>query len=393
MYGITPFVIQWDHSVKRGIPVLNPMESEKALLVGLRLPNVDQGLWKDAFDELGGLVETAGAQVVCSVIQVRDRPDAATYIGSGKVDEVHHMAEAHGCNLIVFDAELSPGHIRNLSDALPYKILDRTQIIIDIFAGRAQTKESKLQVELAQLQYLLPRLTGAGREMSRLGGGIGTRGPGETKLETDRRRIRQRISDLRHEIKEVANHRHTQRARRAKRNVPVIALVGYTNAGKTSLLHYLQKRYGSGGKPINEGKNRLFDTLDPLTRRISLPGQADLIVTDTVGFIRQLPHTLIDAFRSTLEETLEADLLVHVVDASHPQADVMMNTVYQVLHEIGADTKPILTLFNKSDRVIPSEEVPFHDERATHTIYVSARTGEGIEEWIDWLQQWIETSD
>ncbi|MFC4766409.1 GTPase HflX [Effusibacillus consociatus] len=366
------------------------ISKERALLVGLHIGKQSSVVWQMAFDELAGLVETAGAEVVSTIKQSRDVPEPATYIGKGKLQELTALVRELEANLVVFDSELSPAQVRNLEQILPCKVLDRTQVILDIFAGRAQTKEGKLQVELAQLSYLLPRLTGKGIELSRLGGGIGTRGPGETKLEADRRRIRDRISDLKRELREVRRHREVQRQQRKKRDIPVIALVGYTNAGKSSLLRAIVERVGSGSKDVAEGKNRLFDTLDPTARRTMLPDGRTAIFTDTVGFIQQLPHQLVDAFRATLEETVESDLLLHVVDASHPAYDVQMQTVYDVLDELGVKNKPIITVFNKID--IVSNKLLADDPQANHTVRLSAKTGEGIPGLIRLISEWSNRS-
>jgi GTP-binding protein HflX len=369
---------------------LNEPFSEKAIIVGVQLARQTETAWQMAFAELAGLVETAGAEVVASVIQSREAPDPATYIGKGKLQEVKAAADELSADLVVFDSGLSPAQVRNLERSLACKVIDRTQVILDIFAERAQSKEGKLQVELAQLTYLLPRLAGRGTELSRLGGGIGTRGPGETKLEVDRRRIRDRISDMKKQLQDVRKHRDIQRRQRRKRNIPVLALVGYTNAGKSTLLHRIIEKYGIGGQTVNEGRNRLFDTLDPTARQIVLPDGSNVIVTDTVGFIQQLPHQLIDAFRATLEETLEADLIIHVVDASHPTYSVQMDTVYDVLAELGALEKTIVTLYNKMDRL--QDHWLTDDSRATATFRISARTGAGIDELAKWATEWLNRS-
>ncbi|ASS75293.1 GTPase HflX [Tumebacillus algifaecis] len=349
---------------------------ERAVLVGLRLNQQDEMVWTMAFQELHGLVETAGAEVVSEVVQNRGLPDSATYIGSGKLAELRAVVEELEADLVVFDSELSPKHVRNLQDALPCRVLDRTQIILDIFALRAKTREGKLQVELAQLNYLLPRLTGRGASMSRLGGGVGTRGPGETKLETDRRYIHRRLVELSRQLDEVRKHRDLHRQRRKKQEVPVIAFVGYTNAGKSTLMRKIVERYGTGSKDVAEGRNRLFDTLDTTTRQVQLPDGKTAIFSDTVGFIQKLPHSLVKAFRSTLEETAEADLIVHVVDASHPNYDVQMNTVYQVLGQLDVLNRPVLTAFNKID-LVPGTWIG-NDPNSTETIRLSALKGDGV---------------
>lgn len=293
--------------------------------------------------ELERLAHTAGATVVDTVIQHRDAPDPGWMIGRGKVEELAQTVEEERIDLILFDRELSPVQLVNLERRIPCKVLDRTQLILDIFAMRARTKEGSLQVELAQLEYSLPRLAGRGREMSRLGGGIGTRGPGEKKLETDRRHIRRRIRDLKRELEGVRKHRRLHQHRRRKMDMIQVALVGYTNAGKSTLLNRLT---GAGVKE----EDRLFATLDPTSRFLDLPSGEKVLLTDTVGFIRNLPHHLVAAFRSTLEQVREADLLLHVVDGSHPEAMEQMKAVDQVLDDLGAGEVPVLTVFNKADR-------------------------------------------
>ncbi|MGZ4112247.1 MAG: GTPase HflX [Tumebacillaceae bacterium] len=354
---------------------------ERAVLVGLRLSQHDESLWNLAFEELRGLVETAGAEVVSEVVQVRQLPDSSSYIGKGKLEELKAVVETLDIDVVVFDSELSPKHVRNLEYVLPCRVLDRTQVILDIFALRAKTREGKLQVELAQMNYLLPRLTGRGAEMSRLGGGIGTRGPGETKLETDRRHIRGRVLELNRQLDEVRRHRELHRQRRQKQEVPVVAFVGYTNAGKSTLMRAVVERYGTGSKEVAEGRNRLFDTLDTTTRQVQLPDGKNSIFSDTVGFIQQLPHSLIRAFRSTLEETSEADLIVHVVDAAHPNFDVQMATVYEVLGQLKVLDRPILTVFNKIDKV-PGTWIG-NDPNSTASIRLSALNGDGLQDMME----------
>ncbi|MFD1426191.1 GTPase HflX [Kroppenstedtia sanguinis] len=293
--------------------------------------------------ELGRLAHTAGATVVDTVIQHRNAPDPGWLIGRGKVEELAQTVEEERIDLILFDRELSPVQLMNLERRFPCKVLDRTQLILDIFAMRARTKEGSLQVELAQLEYSLPRLTGRGKEMSRLGGGIGTRGPGEKKLETDRRHIRRRIRDLKRELEGVRKHRRLHQNRRRKMDMIQVALVGYTNAGKSTLFNRL-----TGAGVMEE--DQLFATLDPTSRFLDLPSGGKVLLTDTVGFIRNLPHHLVAAFRSTLEQVGEADLLLHVVDGSHPEAMEQMKAVERVLADLGAGEVPVLTVFNKRDR-------------------------------------------
>jgi GTP-binding protein HflX len=300
----------------------------------------------ESLRELSRLAETAGAEVAAVTVQQRPAPDPKWFVGKGKAEEIGRLAEAHGAGTVIFDQDLSAAQVRNLEPVLNAKIIDRTQLILDIFAGRARTREGMLQVELAQLSYLLPRLSGHGRHLSRLGGGIGTRGPGETKLETDRRHIRRRIGELRRQLESVKAHRELHRRRRRKSGVFQAALVGYTNAGKSTLLNRL-----TAAGVLAEDK--LFATLDPTTRALRLPGGGEVLLTDTVGFIRNLPHELVAAFRSTLEEVKEADLLIHVIDASSPAHDRQRKVVERVLAEMGAGDKPVLVVYNKIDLCSP----------------------------------------
>jgi GTPase len=351
-----------------------PDSRERAALVGLFSGPSRQFDPEHSLDELAGLAAAAGAQVVLRVLQDRPKPDPATFLGSGKVESLALSCDEVGADVVIFDNELSPAQLRNLERILDRKVVDRTQLILDIFARRAKTREGKLQVELAQLKYLMPRLVGANDALSRLGGGIGTRGPGETKLETDRRRIRHRVSIVAKDIDAVRRRRAQLRERRHKSAVPTVALVGYTNAGKTTLFNSL-----TGGQAA--ASNALFVTLDPLVRKVRLPDRRELLVSDTVGFIERLPHSLVAAFRATLEEVAVADLLLHVVDASSPDRERHMNAVREVLAEVGADTVPTLDVFNKCDRLDAAER-----ERLT-AIYpgalcVSALTGEGRDELI-----------
>ena len=316
---------------------------EKLLLVGVSAQDGDDT--EDSLEELAELVETAGAEAVGAVIQKRERVHPATYIGKGKAEELKELLWETQADGIVCDDELSPAQLRNLSDMLEVKVMDRTLVILDIFAMRSSSSEGKIQVELAQLKYRASRLTGMGKAMSRLGGGIGTRGPGEKKLEMDRRLIGNRISQLKKELEEVNRHREVARGQRIKNNIPVAAIVGYTNAGKSTLLNTL-----TDAKVLEE--DMLFATLDPTTRLLALSGKQQILLTDTVGFIRKLPHHLIEAFKSTLEEARYADYIIHVVDVSNPQADKQMHIVYDTLHSLGIEDKRIVTLFNKQDKKI-----------------------------------------
>jgi len=328
--------------------VSNEPPAERAALVGMvtrRSRALDPDL---QLEELAGLAEAAGAEVVLRAVQERASADSATVIGKGKVEQVTRACEETGATLIIFDNELTPGQARNLESACGRRVIDRTELILDIFAQRARTHEGQLQVELAQLQYMLPRLAGSSDALSRLGGGIGTRGPGETKLETDRRRIRHRISVLKAEIGAVGERRGYLRARRKRTDVPTVALVGYTNAGKTTLFNRL-----TGASAV--ASNALFVTLDPLVRRMKLPDARQIFLSDTVGFIDRLPHQLVAAFRATLEEVTGADLLVHVIDAAADDRDRRIEAVRSVLVEVGASQLPIVEVFNKIDRVSPDE--------------------------------------
>ena len=356
-------------------------KSEKVLLVGVQLSAANAGEIADSLDELAQLTRSAGAVVVHSVIQRKSRPDPAFFIGRGKADELKGMIAEMDVNTVVFDEELSPAQQRNLETLLEAKVVDRAELILDIFAQRAHTREGKLQVELAQLHYLLPRLTGKGILMSRLGGGIGTRGPGETKLEVDRRRLRDRIRYLEKAIEEIKQHRTQQRSRRQDSDLSVLALVGYTNAGKSTLLNRL-----CGADVLVEDK--LFATLDPATRRLKLPNGQEIIVTDTVGFIRKLPHQLVAAFRATLEEILQADLLMHIVDISHPNRERQIQSVLSVLKEIGAGDKPVLTVLNKIDQVENRQEyIDRSLNQLSAAIAISAEKSQGLLELEERLMQ------
>ena len=341
---------------------------ERLILVGVSEQDGDDT--EDSMEELKELLATAGASVAGMVIQKRETMHPGTYVGKGKVEEIRELLIETQATGIVCDDELSPAQLRNLTGLLDVKVMDRTLIILDIFAMRASTNEGKIQVELAQLRYRATRLTGMGRSMSRLGGGIGTRGPGEKKLEVDRRLIGSRISQLKRELEEVRKHREINRGQRTKSKIPVAAIVGYTNAGKSTLLNTL-----TDADVLEE--DMLFATLDPTTRQLELPGKQQILLTDTVGFIRKLPHHLIEAFKSTLEEAKYADYIIHVVDASNPQADKQMHIVYETLRSLGVEDKKILTLFNKQDARTDAE--PLHDFLADKTINISAKYGIGLD--------------
>ena len=351
---------------------------EKVILVGVSEQEGDDA--EDSVTELAELVKTAGATVVGTLIQKRETIHPGTYVGTGKVEEIAQLIAQTGATGIVCDDELSPAQLRNLENMLDTKVMDRTLIILDIFAARATTSEGKIQVELAQLKYRLSRLSGLGKTMSRLGGGIGTRGPGEKKLEIDRRLINDRIAQLNRELKEVVKHREITRAKRAKSEVPVVAIVGYTNAGKSTLLNHL-----TDAEVLEEDK--LFATLDPTTRLLELDGHQQVLLTDTVGFIRKLPHHLIEAFKSTLEEAKYADYIFHVVDASNPQMDKQMHIVYETLDHLGVKNKKMVTLFNKMDQ--RTEEEPLQDFRADHILQISAANNQGLDEIKALLQEML----
>ena len=351
-------------------------ETERVILVGVSQQDGDDA--EDSVAELAELVETAGAVVVGTLIQKRENIHPGTYVGTGKVFELEELIEQTGATGIVCDDELSPAQLKNLDEALKTKVMDRTLIILDIFAARASTSEAKIQVELAQLKYRLSRLSGLGRSLSRLGGGIGTRGPGEKKLEMDRRLINSRVAQLNRELKEVQRHREVNRQQRKRSGIPVVAVVGYTNAGKSTLLNHL-----TNAEVLEEDK--LFATLDPTTRILELTNNQKVLMTDTVGFIRKLPHHLIDAFRSTLEEAKYADIILHVVDASNPQMDKQMYIVYDTLRNLEVEGKKIITAFNKTDRIGQPE--PLHDFRAERTVHISAKYGDGLEDLKNILEE------
>ena len=338
------------------------------MLVGVSTDDHDDT--EKSLDELEELASTAGAVTVGRVVQNLSQIHPVTYVGKGKLDEIKDLLWETEATGIICDDELSPIQLGNMEDALNTKIMDRTLIILDIFANRASTNEGKIQVELAQLKYRQSRLVGLGKSLSRLGGGIGTRGPGEKKLEMDRRLIKGRIAQLNRELKDVKRHREVTREQRSRNQVPVIAIVGYTNAGKSTLLNTL-----TGADVLEEDK--LFATLDPTTRNLKLPSKQEVLLTDTVGFIRKLPHHLIEAFKSTLEEAKYADIILHVVDASNPQMDEQMYIVYETLMNLEVKNKPVITAFNKQDKV--DGEVILRDFKADHVVNISAKTGEGLE--------------
>lgn len=349
---------------------------EKVILLAVATEDIHEA--EESLDELEELVKTAGAEVTARVIQIRETPHPGTYVGKGKIEEVSALLYGTDATGIVCDDELSPAQIGNLERALDTKVMDRTLIILDIFAKRAFTREGKIQVELAQLKYRASKLTGQGTALSRLGGGIGTRGPGEKKLEMDRRLIRTRISHLKAELRNVVKHREVQRKQRQRNHIPVVCIVGYTNAGKSTLLNYF-----TDAGVLEE--DQLFATLDPTTKCVELRKGQTILMTDTVGFIRKLPHHLVDAFKSTLEEAKYSDLILHVVDASNPQREKQMKAVYETLEQLGVNGSTVITAFNKID-LLESEEI-LKDPAAEAVVKISGKTGQGTEILLDVIEQ------
>jgi GTPase len=348
---------------------------ERAALVGLIAGRARRLDAERSMEELAGLADAAGAEVVLRVLQERPKPDPSTFLGGGKVEMLAAACDESDVDVVIFDNELTPAQLRHIEEDVDRKIVDRTQLILDIFARRARTREGKLQVELAQLKYLLPRLAGSGTALSRLGGGIGTRGPGETKLETDRRRIRTRIHAVTEDIEHVRKRRAQLRERRHKAAVPTVALVGYTNAGKTTLFNVLTRANA-------EASNALFVTLDPLVRQVRLPDSRELLVSDTVGFIDRLPHALVAAFRATLEEVADADLVLHVIDAAATDRDRRITAVSQVLDEVGATEVPLLEVYNKCDALSADERRRLQQQDPS-ALCISALHRDGIDELVE----------
>ena len=357
----------------------NEIKFEKAVLAGLNLPDTDEGECERSLDELERLLDTAGGEVFARVIQSKSNPDPRTCFGSGKLKELGELCRNNDVDVVIFDNELSPAQIKNIENELNgARVIDRSMLILDIFALHAMTAEGKLQVELAQLKYTAPRLTGRGTEMSRLGGGIGTRGPGESKLESDRRHLKRRMEQLEDEIRELDKNRLTQRKARERSGIKKIAIVGYTNAGKSTLLNAL-----TGAGILAE--NKLFATLDPTTRKFTLPCGEEILLTDTVGFIRRLPHHLIKAFKSTLDEAVFADIIIILIDSSDPEQDEKTAVCEKLLSELGADGKPVLFVYNKCD----AEGAAFPREGRDNTVCVSAKTGAGLEELVGRLEELV----
>ena len=357
---------------------INP---DKAILAGLDAAvfSKEETATESTLEELKALLETAGGTAVGTLLQSRPAPDPHSFLGEGKVEELRQAVEATGANMVIFDNDLSPSQIRTLEDITGATVIDRSALILDIFAQRAKTREGRLQVELAQYQYLLPRLSGMGHSLSRQGGGIGTRGPGETRLESDRRHIRTRISRLQQELKEVRRVRGVQRQLREKNSVPVVALIGYTNAGKSTLLNALT----GAGIPAN---NRLFDTLDTTTRRMTVSDTLDVLLSDTVGFIAKLPHNLVEAFQATLEELQYADLLLHVIDASDPDRAAHMEVVEKLAAQLAPQGVPIIEVYNKADLVEP-QLIPLGENK----VAISAATGTGLSKLLELVEQNLDT--
>ena len=362
------------------------LSQQPELVILAAVSDRDESSTQAALDELEELTRTAGAVVCGRVIQKLERPNLSTYLGKGKLEELAILVQESGASGVICDDELTPAQMAGMAEVLDVKVMDRTLLILDIFAAHATTREGAIQVELAQLRYRATRLTGLGKSLSRLGGGIGTRGPGEKKLEIDRRRIRERISILKRELEEIRQHRDLSRSRRQKNSMPVISIVGYTNAGKSTLLNHL-----TGAGVLEE--DMLFATLDPVTRNLVLENGQEILLTDTVGFIHKLPHHLVEAFRSTLEEARYADLIIHMVDASHPQCDMHMQVVYDTLRNLEVGDKKIITVFNKID-LLEEQGIAFdvRDLRADATVRTCMKDGRGIDELLEKIADFLQES-
>lgn len=362
-------------------------KKERAILVGVALKRGNEYNFDSALQELQALAEAAGAEVIATLMQSRERAHGGTYIGKGKLEELIHLVEEMQPDVVIFDSELSPTQIRKLEEAIEVKIVDRTMLILDIFSQRARSNEGILQVELARLQYRLPRLTGRGAEMSRVGAGIGTRGAGEQKLETDRRYIRKRIQDIKKRMEKVEITRSLHRSQRERAGLKVVSLVGYTNAGKSSLFNALYQTTHRSSVIQVEADQRLFQTLDTTVRKITLPSRKAILLSDTVGFIQNLPHHLVAAFRSTLEEAAEADLLLHVVDVADPYYFEKMGVVEGVLRDLGANPDRILNVFNKADLL------DLYPDNGVRGIYLSAKTGQGLDVLLTRIGEELEQAE
>lgn len=360
-----PIVVLWPQFAEK---------KEKAILVGLQLPGIDRKEIEDSLEELRELAKTAGAIVEKIEITKKDAPTPNIYIGEGKAEEIGKLCHEKGIDLVIFDDNLSPAQIKNLQNLLEVKVIDRTELILDIFAIHAKSREGKIQVELAQLQYMLPRLVHAWTHLSRQSGGIGTRGPGEKQLEVDRRRIRQHITNLSNELKKVHGHRKLQRKHREKIGIPLISIIGYTNAGKTTLFNRLTES-------VLPAEDKLFTTLDPKIKKFVLPNNQAVVMSDTVGFIKKLPHNLVESFKATLEEVYEADLLLHIIDGASGAVEEHYDVVLNLLKEMGVVSKPIITVINKIDLLTDSPEIVYKwTRKIPDSVSVSAKTGEGIED-------------
>lgn len=387
-------ILDMVREIEKGINAVSPEVTgqdncERVLLVGLSIPG-DHGSSEDLVNELEELAKTSGAHVVGKILQNKSKIDTAYYIGSGKAQELSLLSQTYDIDTVIFDDELSGAQVRNLEEVIGSKVIDRTTLILDIFAQRAMTREGKLQVELAQLKYRMPRLTGLGKVLSRTGGGIGTKGPGEKKLETDRRHIRERMEELENALSEVKKNREIQREKRKSSAIPVVSLVGYTNSGKSTLRNRLSHMYQPDPSIRKEDvleANMLFATLDPTTRLIKLPGGREVLVSDTVGFIRKLPHDLVDAFRATLEEVVYSDLLIHVVDSTAPNAQEQIKAVNSVLEQLKCLDKPIITALNKIDVVSDNDNLALLRGTINGALEISALRGYGIDNLLSIIEQ------
>ena len=391
--NINEFVKEIEKSIKiESSEKVDENRKERVFLVGVSTPG-EEKISEDLIEELGELAVTTGAELIGKVMQKRNKIDTATFIGSGKAHELNMISQAYDVDTIIFDDELSGAQVRNLEDITGTKVIDRTTLILDIFAKRAQTKEGKLQVELAQLKYMMPRLIGLGKVLSRTGGGIGTRGPGEKKLETDRRHIRERVEELEDALEEVKKNRDVQRQRRKQSSMPIVSLVGYTNSGKSTLRNKLARMYQPNSLVVKDDvleADMLFATLDPTTRQIKLPKGREILVSDTVGFIRKLPHDLVDAFRATLEEVIYSDMIIHVVDSSAENAVEQIKAVNNVLKELNAQDKPTIIALNKTDKISNNDTISsLRSGLENNIVEISALNGDGIDNLLAVLDEML----